>query len=130
MLDLFIKGGPIMWPLLLTSIIAFGVVIERLWFVEYIKNVKSLRLFANYNRVFKSAQVDATTGKETRNRLVAPRRYNYGIEYDSGEMFAASVIGRHWGGEYRFRLHSRLSGADHYLSPYGQPGSDLHGSPI
>ena len=33
MLELFIKGGPIMWPLLLTSIITLGVVIDRLWFI-------------------------------------------------------------------------------------------------
>lgn len=33
MIELFIKGGPIMWPLLLTSIIALGVVIDRLWFI-------------------------------------------------------------------------------------------------
>lgn len=33
MIDLFIKGGPIMWPLLLTSIVALSVAIERLWFI-------------------------------------------------------------------------------------------------
>ncbi len=32
-LQLFIQGGPIMWPLLLTSIITLSVVIERLWFI-------------------------------------------------------------------------------------------------
>ena len=33
MLELFIKGGPIMWPLLVTSIVTLGVVIDRLWFI-------------------------------------------------------------------------------------------------
>lgn len=33
MIELFHKGGPIMWPLLLTSIVALTVVIERLLFV-------------------------------------------------------------------------------------------------
>lgn len=33
MIELFIKGGPIMWPLLLTSIVALSVSIERLWFI-------------------------------------------------------------------------------------------------
>jgi len=33
MLQLFIKGGPIMWPILLASIVALTVVIERLWFI-------------------------------------------------------------------------------------------------
>jgi len=33
MMDLFVKGGPIMWPLLVTSIVAVTVVIERLFFI-------------------------------------------------------------------------------------------------
>ena len=33
MTDLFVKGGPIMWPLLVTSIVAVTVVIERLFFI-------------------------------------------------------------------------------------------------
>ncbi len=33
MLDFFLKGGPIMWPLLLTSVVALSVVIERLIFI-------------------------------------------------------------------------------------------------
>lgn len=33
MIEIFLKGGPIMWPLLVTSIIALTVVIERLIFI-------------------------------------------------------------------------------------------------
>src|SRR5882762_6602469 len=32
MIRLFLKGGPIMWPLLITSIVALATVIERLLF--------------------------------------------------------------------------------------------------
>ena len=31
--ELFQKGGPIMWPILLLSIVTGGVVLERLWFL-------------------------------------------------------------------------------------------------
>ena len=33
MIELFVKGGPVMWPLLATSIVAVTVVIERLVFI-------------------------------------------------------------------------------------------------
>ncbi len=33
MIEVFLKGGPVMWPLLLTSIVTLGVVIDRLWFI-------------------------------------------------------------------------------------------------
>jgi biopolymer transport protein ExbB len=33
MFDLFLKGGPIMWPLLVTSLLTVSVVIERLLFI-------------------------------------------------------------------------------------------------
>ena len=33
MLELFQKGGPIMWPLLLASVVALGVAIERMIFI-------------------------------------------------------------------------------------------------
>jgi len=37
MFNLFLKGGPVMWPLLITSLTAFSVVIERLLFLWRIK---------------------------------------------------------------------------------------------
>ena len=33
MIDMFIRGGPVMWPLLITSLVALTVVFERLYFV-------------------------------------------------------------------------------------------------
>jgi biopolymer transport protein ExbB len=33
MFQLIIKGGPVMWPLLIVSIVTVAVVVERLWFI-------------------------------------------------------------------------------------------------
>ncbi len=33
MIDMFIRGGPVLWPLLITSLVALTVVFERLYFV-------------------------------------------------------------------------------------------------
>jgi biopolymer transport protein ExbB len=40
MKELFIKGGPIMWPLLMVSIVTITVVVERIWFVMRRKRVR------------------------------------------------------------------------------------------
>jgi biopolymer transport protein ExbB len=33
MFSIFIKGGPAMWPLLVTSLVSISVVVERFWFI-------------------------------------------------------------------------------------------------
>jgi hypothetical protein len=42
MTELFAKGGPIMWPLPVTSIIAVTVVIERL-FLSFVRGCGAIR---------------------------------------------------------------------------------------
>src|SRR5687768_14166830 len=44
MFALFIKGGPIMWPLLVTSIVSLGVVIERIIFLWREKRKRHLEI--------------------------------------------------------------------------------------
>jgi len=34
--QLFLKGGPVMWPILLCSIYALGIILEKLWYLQKI----------------------------------------------------------------------------------------------
>lgn len=36
MWQLFLKGGPVMWPILLCSIYALGIILEKLWYLQKI----------------------------------------------------------------------------------------------
>lgn len=38
MLDLFIKGGPVMYPILFCSIISLGIVLERVYYLNIVEN--------------------------------------------------------------------------------------------
>ena len=50
MYDIFCKGGPVMWPLLVCSIVALGVVFERLlWWMIYVAQARSKRLNDFFN---------------------------------------------------------------------------------
>ena len=50
MYDIFCKGGPVMWPLLACSIVALGVVFERLlWWMTYAAQARSKRLNDFFN---------------------------------------------------------------------------------
>jgi biopolymer transport protein ExbB len=52
MLEVFKKGGPIMWPLLVVSIVALTVIIERLYFILTVSRSKEVeeRFFASLAR--------------------------------------------------------------------------------
>jgi len=47
MIEIFLKGGPVMWPLLLTSIVTLGVVIDRLWFIYQEKRSRQPQVVEN-----------------------------------------------------------------------------------
>jgi biopolymer transport protein ExbB len=58
MIEIFHKGGPIMWPLLLVSVVALTVVIERLLFMVLEKKNRNLRLVGDILTKIEKGQID------------------------------------------------------------------------
>ena len=89
--ELFLKGGPIMWPILLLSIITGGVVIERLWFHLKIclsRGTDALeRLFSAVER----GDLDAAArdGQRSGDRLA--RILGYGLEHRDISLSSALI---------------------------------------
>ncbi len=52
MIDMFLRGGPVMWPLLLASLVTLTVVFERLFFV--------IQVFLNRDPAAVEKLLDAT----------------------------------------------------------------------
>lgn len=81
MLELFVKGGPIMWPLLVTSIIALTVVIERVLFLVRTQKNRNPELeekiFAYCEQGRWNDAIEA--GKSSRDYVV--RVLVYGLEH-------------------------------------------------
>lgn len=71
LLDLFLKGGPVMWPILICSIIALAVFIERLWVLQR-KKVIPPTLFANVKGLVDKGKIsEARTLCDANNSSIA-----------------------------------------------------------
>jgi biopolymer transport protein ExbB len=58
MIEIFHKGGPIMWPLLLVSVVALTVVIERLVFIALEKKNRNPALVGDILTKVENGHVD------------------------------------------------------------------------
>jgi biopolymer transport protein ExbB len=69
MIELFIKGGPIMWPLLVTSVVALSMVLERIAFIVMEKGRRQPRVVREIFRQLEhgDAQSAIRVGEGTRD---------------------------------------------------------------
>ncbi|MCM8811810.1 MAG: MotA/TolQ/ExbB proton channel family protein [Candidatus Omnitrophica bacterium] len=57
LLELFQRGGPVMWPILLASVIALAIIIERLW-AFYRTDIDGTRFLAGVSSAIQTRQLE------------------------------------------------------------------------
>jgi biopolymer transport protein ExbB len=80
MLELFHKGGPIMWPLFLTSVISLAVVIERLFFIAGVRINRQPRVVENVLAQVEEGNIEAAVEAGEHSRDFVARTLVYGLK--------------------------------------------------
>ncbi|MEI7999325.1 MAG: MotA/TolQ/ExbB proton channel family protein [Candidatus Omnitrophota bacterium] len=81
MFDFFLKGGPVMWPLLITSLITLSVVIERILFLLREGKLKQPELVDNMLSLVEKGDIEQAIrlGRESKDFVVIT--LVYGMEH-------------------------------------------------
>ena len=80
--EIFIKGGPVMWPILLCSIFAFAIILEKLWYLHRIK-IDTQKLLADVLDKMKRHQIKEALEICDKNKSPVARILRSGIlKYD------------------------------------------------
>jgi biopolymer transport protein ExbB len=94
MLELFHKGGPIMWPILLTSIVALTVVIERLFFIIREKARRQPEIVERMLTSIEQGDFDAARRLGRGSRDFIARTLLYALVHDDHLNAVARAAGR------------------------------------
>ena len=79
MLEIFQKGGPIMWPLLITSIVATTVVFERLFFIFREKKRREPELVDKVLAAVEEGDIEKAISTGLRSKDFVARTLIYGL---------------------------------------------------
>ncbi|MCM8811782.1 MAG: MotA/TolQ/ExbB proton channel family protein [Candidatus Omnitrophica bacterium] len=79
--DLFMKGGPVMWPLLVSSLVAVSVVIERLLFIAREKRRRSPELVEQILSSAETGQIDEAIRAGKNSEDFVARTLVYGLTH-------------------------------------------------
>lgn len=95
MIEFFVKGGPVMYPLLLCSLISLTVIIERTWFWIRVDIHRSLPLVEEVLELFRQGDLEAIRRKtaDSPNRIL--RILITGIlhrEYNAAKAMEAAAV--------------------------------------
>lgn len=81
MFELFQKGGPIMWPLFLTSVISMAVVIERIFFLLSMQLARSPRAVEAVFTAVERGNVSEAIAAGEKSRDFVARTLAYGLKH-------------------------------------------------
>jgi biopolymer transport protein ExbB len=94
MLELFHKGGPIMWPILITSIIALTVVLERLFFSLRERLLRQPQVVERMLTAIERGDTEGALRLGRGSRDFVVRTLSYGLTHDDQLNAVARAAGR------------------------------------
>ena len=96
MIEIFHKGGPIMWPLLLVSVVALTVVIERLLFMVFEKKNRNLRLVGDILTKIEKGQIDEAIRIGEPSKDFVARALTYALTHREKSFSEAMLRAANW----------------------------------
>jgi biopolymer transport protein ExbB len=81
MIQLLLKGGPVMWPLLLVSIITLTVVLERLWFLWRESKQRSSKDVESFLEKIEQGKEDEARNLGSQSTDFVVRVLSYALEH-------------------------------------------------
>jgi len=89
MIETFLKGGPVMWPLLLTSIITLGVVIDRLWFIFQERRLRQPQVVENMLECLEAGLTDSAAEAGAKSTDFVARTLTYALTHRENSLSQA-----------------------------------------
>jgi biopolymer transport protein ExbB len=96
MIEIFHKGGPIMWPLLLVSVIALTVVIERLFFIALEKKNRNPALVGDILTKVENGHVDEAAQLGEGSKDFVARALTYALTHREKSFSEAMLRSANW----------------------------------
>jgi len=103
MFDLFIAGGPVMWPLLATSIVAIAVVIERFLFILAEKSKRDADAVEAVLKAAEDGRFEDARHLAEKSHDFVVRAIGFALRHDHGS-FSNAIL---WGARRELRRFNR-----------------------
>lgn len=76
----FKKGGPIMWPLLLASVLALGTVMDRIFFLVYEKQNRDQNALAQFFEAVRQGDLERAVARSDTSKFYVVRALGYALQ--------------------------------------------------